>query len=122
MAETKKIFAIGQVLFLEGAPAASFFFIKKGTVSIRKKQGTVAAEVGKAQVGQVIGELSFFNDQKRTETAVALTFVEAVEVPYEDLTRFYAKVPDYLKAIMLGMAERLQIANDLIKKLKNISG
>jgi CRP-like cAMP-binding protein len=76
------------------------------------------SEVGKAIAGQVIGELPFFDHLPRTETAVALSYVEAVEIPYPVLEQVYAKVPDYLKTIMACMATRLQLANELIHALQ----
>ena len=120
MAEIKKIFATGERIFSEGSTARSLFFIKKGAVSLRKREGATLnePEVGKAIAGQVIGELPFFDHGPRTETAVAMSYVEATEILYTDLEQVYTKVPDYLKTIMAGMASRLQLANDLIHVLQ----
>jgi CRP-like cAMP-binding protein len=120
MAEDKKVFAVGKELFFDGDWANSLFFIKKGAVSIRKKQGADSVEVGKAIADQVIGELSFFGERKRNETAVALSYVEAIEVSYDEVDKIYANVPPYMKTIMASMASRLQAANELIQKLQGI--
>jgi CRP-like cAMP-binding protein len=122
MADPKKVFASGEKIFEEGAVASSLFFIKKGAVSLKKREGisSVEHEVGKAIANQVIGELPFFDHGLRTETAVAMSYVEAIEIPYSVIEQVYTKVPDYLKSIMACMASRLQTANELIHSL-NIS-
>jgi len=122
MQEVKKVFPVGDALFSEGDVATSLFFIKKGVVSIRKKQGSGELEVAKAIAGQVAGEVSFFNHQPRDETAIAVAYVESMEVSFETLRKDFNLIPDYLKTIMTGMVARLERANEMIQKLQETSG
>ena len=48
---------------------------------------------------------------------MAVTEVEILEIPFLSLDPIYSKVPEYLKTIIVAMAERLRKANDTIRRL-----
>ena len=108
----------GQYLFQEGEHSRSMFLIRKGTIAIRKAKGTSEIELGRLHANEVLGELSFFDRHPRSASAMALTGVEALELPFESLDPMYAKVPDYMKTIMSSVATRLRKANEQIRKLQ----
>lgn len=108
----------GQVLFNEGEPSHSLFIIRRGAVSIRKVKANTFVEVGKLAVNEVIGELSFFDRQPRSASAVAINDVEANEIPFEAMEKIYDQIPDYMKVIVAAMAERLRMANEQIRQLR----
>lgn len=118
MSAVAKIYKPGQVLFTEGQPSSSIFIVKRGAISIRKMKGKNFVEVAKIQSGEVIGELSFFDRQPRSATAVALIEVEVMELPFDAMEKIYAQIPDYLKTIVAAMAERLRKANEQIRLLQ----
>lgn len=118
MSAVAKIYKPGQVLFTEGQPSNSIFIVKRGAISIRKMKGRNFVEVAKIQSGEVIGELSFFDRQPRSATAVALIEVEVMELPFDAMEKIYAQIPDYLKTIVAAMAERLRKANEQIRLLQ----
>jgi CRP-like cAMP-binding protein len=94
------------------------FLVKKGTISVRKRRGSGYVEVAKVHANEVLGELSFFDRQPRSASAVALTDVEALEIDFASLDKIYTQVPDYIQSIMNCVADRLRKANDTIRRLK----
>ncbi|MEO5969983.1 MAG: cyclic nucleotide-binding domain-containing protein [Bdellovibrionia bacterium] len=120
MSAEKKSYKAGQILFNDGEASHSLFIIEKGGVSIRKKKGNASVEVGKVLKGEVIGELSFFDRQPRSATAVAITDVEVIEISFASMENIYASIPDYMKTIMGSLAARLRKANDTIRQLRNL--
>jgi len=122
MTAITKFFRTGQHLFKEGEPSHCMYFIKKGTVSVRKTKGSSHIEIAKIYSNEVIGELSFFDRLPRSAAAVALSDVEALEIAFESLDKIYAKVPDYLKTIIAAVAERLRRTNDLVRRLQKGGG
>lgn len=118
MPASERYFRPGQVLFKEGDPSSSMFLLKKGSVAIRKRKGEAFIELARVYSNEVIGELSFFDRQPRSATAVALTEVECLELDFDSLDEVYVKVPEYLKTIMRAVAERLRKANDTIRRLQ----
>jgi CRP/FNR family transcriptional regulator, cyclic AMP receptor protein len=113
-----KKFKPGEALFKEGDASQSIFIIKKGAVSIRKTKGTSFVEIGRIQSNQVLGELSFFDRLPRSATAVALMEVETTEISFIAMEKIYNQIPDYMKSIIMTMADRLRKANEQIRILQ----
>ena len=78
----------GQALFVEGDRAERVFLLQRGWVIV-SCVGASGREVvlGVSGPGDVIGELSAFDEQPRSATAVAADDVEAVVAPAGALTR-----------------------------------
>lgn len=116
-----KHFRPGEKLFTEGQPSDCIIVIQKGTLSIRKMKGSGFIEIGRVYSNEVIGELSFFDRQPRSASAVALSEVEALLIHFDALDKIYKNIPPYFQTIMACVAERLRKANDRIQKLqKNV--
>lgn len=97
------------------------YLIKKGSVGIRKIKGAAYVEIAKLYSNEVLGELSFFDRLPRSASAVALSDVEVMEIKFDSLDKVYSNVPDYMKAIIACVADRLRKANDTIRRLqKNV--
>ena len=118
MSSIPKKYKAGEYLFHDGDASNCMFLVSKGTVSIRKGADNVSIEISKIYTNEVIGELSFFDRRPRSASAMALTDVEVVEIPFESLDVMYHKVPPYLKTIMASVAERFRKSNEMIRKLE----
>lgn len=112
-------FRAGEYLFREKDPSRSLFLIQKGTLSIQKLKRGGHIEIARIYANEMIGELSFFDREPRSASALALTEVDAREIPFEALERVFAGMPDYLRTIMASLANRLRHANDQIRRLNN---
>lgn len=118
MSATVKTFLNGQILFKEGDSSKHMYLVQKGTVSIRKAKGNNHIELARAFPNQVIGEISFFDRQPRSATAMAINDVEVIEISFQSLDELYAQVPPYFKTIMACVADRLRSASDTIRRLE----
>lgn len=116
MSQTKTLKA-GQYLFNEGENAGAMYFVKKGCLSVRKKKGTGYVEISRVKEGEIVGEMSFFDRQPRSASAMALVPTELTEMNFEALDAIYAKVPDYLKTMMASIADRIRKNDDTIRRL-----
>lgn len=116
------MFRSGEALFHEGSDSTSLFLIKVGRISIRKTVDGGFVEIAQIGPNQIIGEVGFFDRRPRSADAVAITFCEAVEIPYEALKPIFDPAPDYLKKIMVGLASRLRDADEVIRELKERLG
>ncbi len=118
MAAVQKQFKAGQYLFKEGQASNSMFLIRRGSVGVRKMKGNTFVEIARIYPNQVLGELSFFDRLPRSAAAVALTDVDALEIGFEALDKAWNNIPEYFRAIMGSVADRLRRANDTIRRLK----
>jgi CRP-like cAMP-binding protein len=112
----------GEVLFKEGADAGSLYLVKVGRVSIRKTVDDGFIEIAQIGPSQIIGEIGFFDRRPRSADAVAITYCEVIEIPYDSLSPMFDPAPDYLKRIMTGLAIRLRDADEIIRGLKERLG
>ena len=113
-----KTFKAGQFLFREGETSQSLYLIKKGSVGVRKAKGSGHVELARLYTNEVVGELSFFDRQPRSASAVAINEVEVMEITFESLDKIYQEVPDYLRTIMASVSDRLRKADETIRRLK----
>jgi CRP-like cAMP-binding protein len=112
----------GEALFREGSDSSSLFLVKVGRISIRKSIDDGFIEIAQIGPNQIIGEIGFFDRRPRSADAVALTYCELVEIPYENLSPMFDPAPDYIKRIMTGLATRLRDADEVIRELKERLG
>ncbi len=122
MAIESTTYRTGEALFHEGSDSSSLFLIKSGRISIRKSVDGGYIEIAQIGPNQIIGEVGFFDQKPRSADAVAVTYSEAVEIPYDALRPMFDPAPDYLKKIMIGLASRLREADDVIRGLKERLG
>ena len=125
MSKTQKVppanikkFSAGDFLFYEGDPSKCMYLIQKGAISIRKYKGAAYVELARLYSNEVLGELSFFDRLPRSAAAVAITEVEAVELQFDALDKILSDIPEYMKTIISGVADRLRRANDTIRRLE----
>lgn len=111
-------FKSGDHIFREGDSANCMYLIARGVVSIRKNSHNSVVEIAQIQTHQIFGEIAFFDKSPRSADAVASGPVEIVEIPYEKLEPFFNAAPDYLKKIILSLAQRLRDADNMILALK----
>ena len=118
MSTMQKSFRAGQIIFRENDPADQLYIIAKGVVAIRKLKGEGYVEFARLYSKEVLGELGFFDRGTRSASAVALTDVELLCVPFDGLDRIYSTVPEYMKTIFSCIARRLRSADEIILSLK----
>lgn len=118
MAAVERTFKAGQYLFKEGQASQSMFLIRRGNVGVRKMKGSNFVEIARIYPNQVLGELSFFDRQPRSAAAVALSDVHALEIDFASLDKAWGQTPEYLRSIIVSVAERLRRANETIRRLK----
>lgn len=94
------------------------YLVRRGTISIRMRKGAAFVEIGRIYANEVIGELTFFDRAPRSAAAMALTEVEVLEIEFDAMERVFQSIPDYMRAIMASMADRLRKSNESIRRLE----
>ncbi|MDA8090679.1 MAG: cyclic nucleotide-binding domain-containing protein [Nitrospiraceae bacterium] len=103
----------GAILFMEGVVESFMFIILEGTVRIEKED-----EKGNKKTvailgpGQMLGEMSLFNEEPRSATAVAVKEITVLFFRKEDFDRMSKEKPflsiQVLTEIIKLMGERLR--------------
>jgi CRP/FNR family transcriptional regulator, cyclic AMP receptor protein len=106
-------FAAQQVLFREGDPGESMFIIRTGSVVVQHQQGTQIVTLATFSPGQVLGEMSLFDDSLRSATATAAVPTTVWMIAQTELLTFLRERPHAALTLMAEMAQRLRQMNEL---------
>jgi CRP/FNR family cyclic AMP-dependent transcriptional regulator len=112
-----------QMIFRQGDPADSVFYIQKGKVKI-----TVTSDQGKEAVVAVLSKGDFFGEGclggqiVRMATAAALTDCAVMQIPKTEILRAIHDQPEFADLVILYLlARNSRVEEDLIDQLFNSS-
>jgi CRP/FNR family transcriptional regulator, cyclic AMP receptor protein len=106
-------FAAQQVLFREGDPGESMFIVRTGSIVVQHQQGTQIVTLATFSPGQVLGEMSLFDDSVRSATATAAIPSTVWMIAQSELLTFLRERPHAALTLMAEMAQRLRQMNEL---------
>ncbi len=114
---TARDLAKGDILVRQGEPSESLFIIRKGWVKI-VAEGTGDEEVVLNQCGpgQVIGEMSLLDQKPRSNTIVAISPANVLEIKYETVMETLHVYPKLALSFLRNMSDRLRFANTYIEE------
>ena len=105
----RKTFAAGQQLLREGVPNDQAFLITEGEVEIRTgtftSSPTVVARLDK---GEVIGEMSLFDDQTPTATAQAVTQTSVIVLTRAEFQKRLAAMDPVMRGVLGVLIKRMR--------------
>src|SRR6202140_3651760 len=113
----------GQIVYAQGDPADSVFYIQKGKVKI-----TVLSELGKEAVVAVLGTGNFFGEgclagqSLRLASVAALTECVIVRMEKANITRIIHEEPAFAELFISHLlARNIRVEEDLVDQLFNSS-
>ncbi|MEI6233130.1 MAG: GGDEF domain-containing protein [Planctomycetota bacterium] len=105
--DTFVAFKAGDIIFSEGDEGATMYVIKSGSVELR----TGFVIIGIFVTGDLIGEMSLVDQERRSATATAVTDCELVSVDYPRFQTMILEEPDFAIEVMQTMSARLRHMN-----------
>lgn len=104
-----------QVLLKEGEHSNSMYWVQTGQLVVTKKRAQEEVVLGHIYSGELVGEISFLDQEPRSATVKAVTECDLIEIPQETIDNIYKKEPKWLEILVKTLAERLRKANARIK-------
>jgi YihY family inner membrane protein len=99
----------GDIIFQEGEPGGSMFYIISGAVNICKKDQIIRT----MKKGEYFGEMSMLVDTQRTASAVAAeTDTQLVNISHDNFDVILKENPKIVLSILKEMTMRLKITGD----------
>lgn len=111
----------GELLFKEGDPSRSMYFLKSGMIRIFKNKGKSSIEIETIHSGQILGELAFLDGNPRSASGEALSNCDLMEITSDQFTQALKIMPDWLKLLLKTVVMRLRNASSRIKQLETAS-
>lgn len=87
----RKSFSKADVIFSEGDEADNMYFVEMGTLSVTIQKFTVQQTVALLEVGDCVGEMSFFNGERRSASVIANTDAILLEVSRDIFMRLLSE-------------------------------
>ena len=107
----------GAIIIEEDSVADSIYLIKSGVVEIRKgKLSDIPRTLARREAGQVVGEMSVFDNSPAMASAVVLEDVEAMAMSREEFHRRLDSMDPILKAMFSMMIDRNREMGELLAK------
>ena len=106
----------GDVLVKEGESSNSMYWVQSGTLRLYKKKGQGFIELGVVHSGEVVGEMSFLDNQPRSAFVEALQPCDVVEIPRGKFDEFIENQPSWLKSLIQTLVKRLRTTNNKVRE------
>jgi len=105
----------GQSIFLEGDDSKDLYLLVEGSLKLLKNKKQIG-EIYKA--GEMIGEMSYLIDSKRTASVIAHTPAKLLKIPANIIPDFIKQYPEISQRIIKTMAQRLKDTTQVAHGLK----
>lgn len=109
----------GELLFSEGEPSKSMYFIQRGSLRLYKKKGAAPIEIGLIHSGEMVGEMGFLDGGPRSASAEALQDVDLLEITSDKMQDQLKVLPPWLIVLLKTVVNRLRGANTKIRQLES---
>jgi CRP-like cAMP-binding protein len=111
----------GDLLMKEGENSNSMYWVQGGTLRLYKKKGQGFVELGVVHSGEVVGEMSFLDNQPRSASVEALQPCDIVEIPRGKFEEFINAQPSWMKSLIQTLVKRLRATNNRVRELESAS-
>ena len=85
--------AKGENLIYEGEDSNELYYIQTGTLAVLKRKSSGEQQIGTIYSGEIVGEMSFIDNEPRSATVRALSDCIVIPIPREVFTRSQKSLP-----------------------------
>lgn len=111
----------GDVLLKEGEQSASMFWLQTGSLRLFKKKGNGFIELGVLHSGELVGEMSFLDNQPRSASVEALTPCDLIEIPRGKFDEVMKTLPSWLNSLVQTLVKRMRVTNNRLREIESAS-
>lgn len=104
-----------QYLIREGDESGSMYWLQNGQMVVLKRRNTEEVILGHIYSGELVGELSFLDQEVRSASVKAISDCELVEIPADSYKKIFEGQPKWFQTLVKTLCERLRKANSRIK-------
>ena len=107
----------GEHLITEGDECRNVYIVKKGELKAYQKNpsGGEPIFLGNVHTGEFVGEMAYFNGEKRMASVIASTDCELIEVPPKTFESVIYKRPSWVKILFETLTKRIKRLTELQK-------
>ena len=114
MANKKKL-EKDELLIREGENSHTMYWLQDGQLVVIKRRGTEEVVLGHIFAGELVGEMSFLDNEPRSASVKAITDCELIEIPREAFDKVFSTQPPWFQGLVKTLTDRLRKANARVK-------
>jgi CRP/FNR family cyclic AMP-dependent transcriptional regulator len=104
------------VLIQEGERSTAMYLLQSGQLVVtKKKTGTDDIQLGFIYTGELVGEMSFLDNEPRSATVRAVTDCELIEIPNALMEKVLDNQPAWFRTLLRTLTERLRKTNARVR-------
>jgi CRP/FNR family cyclic AMP-dependent transcriptional regulator len=101
----------GKVLLNQGEASTNMYILKEGQLRVTLNKGGRLIELGFIYPGEMVGEMSFLDQEPRSATVKAITDCTLIEIPGEKFDELMKDLPKWYITLLKTLLGRLRKAN-----------
>lgn len=105
----------GEFLLREGDESNQLYFLNEGTMAVIKRKGDKENQIGTIYSGELVGEMSFLDNEPRSASVKAITDCQLTVIPRDKLEKYISRQPSWYRALVKTLVSRLRKANSRIR-------
>ncbi|MDA8792945.1 cyclic nucleotide-binding domain-containing protein [Bacteriovoracaceae bacterium] len=107
------------VLIKEGEKGSEMFWVLSGCFAIVKQtEEGKNVIISRAHVGELLGEMSFLDNQPRSASAIAMEDSEVLVIKNKRFLEIIEKQPGWFRSLLKTLSGRLRLANEKLGKIE----
>ena len=107
--------AADKILLNEGEESHSMYLLMEGKLVVTKKVGNKDVVLAHINSGEVVGELSFLDQEPRSATVRAVTECKLVQIPLKTIEEIFQTQPPWLEVFIKTLVSRIRKTDSKIK-------
>ena len=105
----------GEYVMRDGEESTQMYYLQSGSLAVFKLKGGAEKQIGTIYSGELVGEMSFLDNQPRSSSVKAISDCKLMVIPHEKFEKFFNDQPAWYKALINTLLERLRKANTRIR-------
>jgi CRP/FNR family transcriptional regulator, cyclic AMP receptor protein len=112
-----RTFGTGEVVFREGDSGDTCYVVRTGQArAVREHSDGRSITLATFGPGEIFGELSMFDEERRSATIEAVEDTEAMAILGSDMRRILREHPDIAVKMLAGLSRRLRETNERLAR------
>jgi len=105
----------GDYLIREGEESNQMYYVQGGSLAVFKTKGGAEKQIGTIYSGELVGEMSFLDSEPRSASIKAISDCSLLVIPSEKFKAVFDSQPNWYRALVNTLLERLRKANSRIR-------
>ncbi|AYF44674.1 MULTISPECIES: Crp/Fnr family transcriptional regulator [Halobacteriovorax] len=104
-----------QYLIREGEESNEVYIVEEGSLGVFKVKNSQEVKIGTIFEGELVGEMSFFDNSPRCATIKALTDSRLLVIPSSKFEMYVNKQPKWFRTLLETLIDRIRKASNRVK-------